>query len=330
MSTPLVSVIVPNYNYRRFLPERLESIFNQTFRNFEVILLDDCSTDDSRSLIESYRSNPHVAEIVYNETNSGSPFVQWEKGLTLARGKYVWIAEADDCASPTLLEECVKALESPHDVVLAMVMSRSIDAHSADLGQCRYDDCPADGNTHIYIGRDFILNKMSQSNRCYNASMTVFRRSAWQSISVKDYMSMRYCGDWLFWLYIMRQGNVAVVQENLSMFRTHGNSTMDSARPNQAFTPEVWKIFHYNLTNYPDIPAPTANQMIYNMLRIYKRPKSHHLLPVKGVMSPDFDRFIAERLPRYPLYWLYKHLLLPLHRPLANRPLRSIATISPR
>ena len=76
MRRPLVSVIVPNYNYARFLPKRLETILNQTYTNFEVIILDDCSSDNSKEIIEYYRKNPHTSQIVYNTHNSGSPFKQ--------------------------------------------------------------------------------------------------------------------------------------------------------------------------------------------------------------------------------------------------------------
>ena len=95
-AAPLVSVIIPNYNYARFLTERIDSVLSQTFQNFELIILDDCSTDNSREVIERYRSNPKVSHIIYNQSNTGSPFAQWEKGLSVARGKYIWVAEADD------------------------------------------------------------------------------------------------------------------------------------------------------------------------------------------------------------------------------------------
>lgn len=118
-NTPLVSVIVPNYNHARFLDERMESILGQTFQNFEVIILDDLSTDNSREVIEKYRNDPHVSQIVYNEQNSGSPFKQWNKGFRLAKGKLVWIAESDDSCEPTMLERLVRCFEQHPDLSYA-------------------------------------------------------------------------------------------------------------------------------------------------------------------------------------------------------------------
>ena len=94
---PTVSVIVPNYNHARYLRQRIESVLGQTYQDFEVILLDDCSTDESRSVLGEYAKDPRV-RIEFNEKNSGSTFKQWNKGVRLARGEYIWIAESDDYA----------------------------------------------------------------------------------------------------------------------------------------------------------------------------------------------------------------------------------------
>jgi len=93
---PTVSVIIPNYNYESYLKQRIETVLNQTYQNFEVIILDDHSSDNSRDIIETFRQNEKVTHIVYNQINSGSPFIQWVKGIELAIGKYIWIAESDD------------------------------------------------------------------------------------------------------------------------------------------------------------------------------------------------------------------------------------------
>lgn len=92
----LVSIIIPNYNHAAFLQQRLNSVFQQTYQNFEVILLDDASTDASVAILNEYKDHPKVSHLVINERNSGSPFKQWQKGIALAKGEYVWIAESDD------------------------------------------------------------------------------------------------------------------------------------------------------------------------------------------------------------------------------------------
>ena len=71
MKKPLVSIIVPNYSHALFLPQRLDTVFNQSSQDFEVILLDDCSTDNSVDLLNIYASNSKVSHFIINKENSG-------------------------------------------------------------------------------------------------------------------------------------------------------------------------------------------------------------------------------------------------------------------
>ena len=126
---PLVSVIIPNYNHAPFLKERIDSVLNQSFDNFEVIILDDKSTDHSKEVIESYRNHEKVVHIEYNSQNSGSTFKQWDKGLKLAKGEWIWIAESDDVAHPAFLSSTMSYADS--NTSLIFTRSKIIDATGA-------------------------------------------------------------------------------------------------------------------------------------------------------------------------------------------------------
>jgi glycosyltransferase involved in cell wall biosynthesis len=118
--TPLLAVIIPNYNHAPYLEQRIESVLKQTFQDMEVIILDDCSTDNSKNIIERYRNHPKVSTVLYNKVNSGNTFKQWKKGIEQARGTWIWIAESDDWCEPTFLEEVLPDPRDPnsHDIVL--------------------------------------------------------------------------------------------------------------------------------------------------------------------------------------------------------------------
>ena len=105
-----VSVIMPNYNHAPYLKQRMDSILAQDYPEFEIIMLDDASTDESVSILSAYARHPKVKAFLRSETNSANPFVQWQRGLKEATGDYVWIAESDDVAEPTLLSRLVVAL----------------------------------------------------------------------------------------------------------------------------------------------------------------------------------------------------------------------------
>ena len=91
---PRVSVVVPCYNHRKWLKQRLDSILSQTYENYEVLLLDDCSTDGSREVLTEYAERyPEKIRCLFNESNSGCVFRQWARGLAECRGDLVWIAD---------------------------------------------------------------------------------------------------------------------------------------------------------------------------------------------------------------------------------------------
>ena len=118
---PKVSIIIPNYNHAKYLLQRLESIFNQTYQDFELILLDDCSTDNSVKILKEYALDPKVSHFIINKKNSGSPFIQWAKGFELAKGEYIWIAESDDCSENIFLEEMVNLLKNNNSLILKII-----------------------------------------------------------------------------------------------------------------------------------------------------------------------------------------------------------------
>lgn len=240
---PKVSVIIPNYNYKRFLRQRVESVLSQSYGDYEVILLDDCSTDGSQEVIAEYSCNEKVSAVVLGEKNTGSPFLQWDKGLSLARGEYVWIAESDDYADKDFLRETVKALDDHPQAVIAAACSQFVDVEGKYL-QGDYDKVPLDGRRRVYKSGDFIRHGLAWSNRLYNASMILFRRKAYDGVSSR-YKDMKYCGDWLFWTEMASQGDVVKIHQRLNFFRQHASSITASSTRNAAQLEERLDVYQY-------------------------------------------------------------------------------------
>lgn len=224
-NTPLVSVIVPNYNHKKYLKQRIDSILTQTFTDFELILLDDCSTDNSQQLLLSYKDNPHVRYIILNTRNAGSPFLQWEKGIRLARGKYIWIAESDDSAMPNFLSLTVKQLETHPKARLCFTGSYIIGSDNRFVETKEFDQWNLDGKAYIFQPTDYLKTHMLQKNSVYNASMVLFRKEGCLTDICTHYRKMRYCGDWLFWIEQIRKGEVIEVHQKANFFRKHGDNT---------------------------------------------------------------------------------------------------------
>ena len=214
-----VSVIVPNYNHAPYLEQRIESILAQTYQSFELIILDDCSPDNgaSRRVVEKYRNNPHVSHIVYNETNSGSTFKQWNKGFLLAKGELIWLAESDDFCEPTLLENLVAEFKRDDELVLAFTLLSKVDSYGRKIPYCSWHPW---WNIRM-DGKEFVRRYMTVCNYCANASGALFRKDTALGID-PQYTTYKAGGDWLFWIELAEQGRVAIVNKRLNYFRQHG------------------------------------------------------------------------------------------------------------
>ena len=216
---PLVSVIVPNYNHAPYLKRRIDSIINQTFQNFEIILMDDCSTDGSREILDSYKDHPKVSKVMYNNENSGSTFVQWNRGISVAKGEYIWIAESDDVAAPSFLRKAMSVYNSDPAVVLSFTQSYKLNYKSeitgSWLGFMRSTDKELFIKDFIIGGHNFITRSLIYKNTIPNASSLVFSKQAYLAIGGAD-ITLRYCSDWLTFLKIATKGKVAYISEQLN------------------------------------------------------------------------------------------------------------------
>lgn len=212
---PKVSVIIPNYNHGKYLKKRVDSVLSQTFQDIEVIVLDDASTDDSREILEQYRSNEKISEIIYNEENTGNPFYQWNEGIVRAKGKYIWIAESDDWCENNMLQYLLDGIERDEMCTISYCQSYCVDGENNIKWQSSYHKLE-----DIVTGRQFINQYMIRVNTIFNASMAIWRRDAYNKIS-HDFKDYRFAGDKLFWIRLAEQGKVAINGRIMNYFRKH-------------------------------------------------------------------------------------------------------------
>lgn len=241
----LVSVIVPNYNHAQYLDIRLKSILAQTYTDFEIIILDDNSIDNSKEIIKRYEKDVHVSHIICNKTNSGSPFIQWNRGFQYAKGDLIWIAESDDCCEPTFLENVVAEFERNSNLSFAFSRSIKID-ENGNKGNILQPMFTSD----IRIdGKEFNKKYLIWGNKVWNASSVVFRKSNALTVN-KQYMDFRGAGDWLFWIEMAEKGDVAVISEPLNYYRIYSKNTTNFMRMNGMEDVEDKKIYDFIISNY--------------------------------------------------------------------------------
>lgn len=219
---PKVSIIIPNYNHAVFLEQRIETVIHQTYQDFEVILMDDCSTDHSITIIEKYKTHPKIS-IVYNDENTGSTFKQWEKGIKLSKGKYIWIAESDDWCELNLLEHLVNGIEQDENCVISYCQSYCIQDENK-INWISHDNYLSD----VVDGTTFMKTRLLLHNPIYNASMVIWKREFFPMISA-EFKNYKLCGDWFFWMDLCRQGKVHISGRLLNYFRKHENDVSGKA-----------------------------------------------------------------------------------------------------
>ena len=224
-----VSVIVPNYNYQDFIIERIDSILRQTYPIYELIILDDNSTDNSVEVInEKIKTIKDVkVKFIVNEKNSGCVFKQWKRGINEAKGDYFWIAEADDSADPRFLETAMKAF-SDDKVVISYTESARIDennnithTNSQDLYNI-YDTDRWD-SPYINEGIDEIKNYLSVTNTILNVSSVVWKKGNYDKF-LETAATYKVAGDWYVYYKTLELGKIAFNNNAYNYFRKHSKS----------------------------------------------------------------------------------------------------------
>lgn len=213
---PKISVIIPNYNHARYLKQRIDSVLNQTFQDFEVIILDDKSTDNSWEIIETYRTHPKISYIIFNDENSGSTFLQWDKGIKLSKGDWIWIAESDDFCEKTLLENLFEGINSSPNIGLAYLQSLFYEEKSKTFSPA----ISSIAEKEIIKQGDLVRIKLLPYNSLLNAGMAIFKKENYYKINpiYKDY---KIAGDWIFWAEISQLSDTFICGKFLNYFRMH-------------------------------------------------------------------------------------------------------------
>ena len=246
-----ISVVIPNYNYEKFLMQRLYSVLIQNVKISEVIILDDMSTDNSREIIDEIYNNLKNyinIKIVYNEKNSGSAFKQWEKGFKLASSDYVWIAEADDYCDKEFLKNVTKPIDKNKNIVISYTDTAFIDSDGNIILKSIKPEIDIMKTGHW--DRDFISDGKSEFENYSFLNCTIANVSS-ALIKKENYdeyfkISKEYkqAGDWIFYVNVMQNGYISYKNKPLNYYRVHGNN-VSSVTKKEAHMNEIKNIHSY-------------------------------------------------------------------------------------
>jgi len=245
-----VSVIIPNYNYEKYIIERIDSVINQTYPIFELIILDDKSTDGSVNIIkEKIKTIDIPVRLIVNEENSGNVFKQWNKGFKEAKGDFIWIAEADDSSNPCFLESIMNKMTD--DVVLAYDDIKRIDKNNKVLyPHCRdlKHEISSEHFNEDYIidGKKEIENYMSIACTIINVSSVIWRKKDYENIFL-DATNFKIAGDWYIYTNVIKTGKLLYISKPLNYYRKHNNSVSSNIEKE---IEEIKKIHEYINSNF--------------------------------------------------------------------------------
>lgn len=223
---PFFSVIIPNYNHATFLEERIRSVLSQSFADFELIILDDASKDQSMEIIDKFRGDPKVTSIIINEENSGSPFKQWQKGLSVAKGEWIWVAESDDIAAPDFLVQMHRIVQQDTQLVLAYCDAITRKENN-NLVKTKFSELKNQLFHTKKWSEAYFNDGVQELHQCLkyrctinNASSVVFLRSA--LIEKIEYVTgFRYHGDWFLYILLAQEGKIGYTPLTLNTYRDH-------------------------------------------------------------------------------------------------------------
>ncbi len=250
-----VSVVIPNYNYAEYIVERIDSVLLQTYPIHELIIIDDCSRDNSVEVIETHLKKlgyPQNIKFVINEKNSGNVFAQWQYGFKNVTGDYVWIAEADDSCHPRFLESVMEGFED-EDVVISYCESLTMNEHNQVLMKDLrpWIDIYKTGKwdkSYILSGTDEISTTLCINNTIANASSVVFRNGDYHEI-LEESKGYKLAGDWYAYMRIFELGKVAYLDESLNYHRMQEKSVTLSIHKDLEFA-EICRVQDYALNHY--------------------------------------------------------------------------------
>lgn len=222
---PTVTVLVPSYNHAPFIRERILSIINQTYKDFELIVIDDKSPDGSNGIIAELQCQ-YGFKYIRRLKNSGTPFSAWEDICELASGKYIWVCESDDVAYEDFLMQGVSALESNANAVMFYCNSDFIDTDSNVVGNTydyfhgiwkneRWD------NDFVVDGIDELRNFQLLGQTVPNMSSALFKTRSFKKAYKPSLKKLKLTGDWLFVGRVMIDGHIIFNKDILSQFRHH-------------------------------------------------------------------------------------------------------------
>lgn len=231
-----VSAVIPNYNYANYIIERIDSILQQTYPIYELVIIDDKSTDNSVEVIDKKlkkvqkKYSDLKVSFIKRDTNSGNVFCGWQNAFKYSTGDFLWICEADDSCSPLFLENVMKGFDNPN-TILSYCESLTMDENNVilmkdlrewiDIFQTGKWNEDYDNTGDMELASTLCIN-----NTIANVSGAVFRKLPSVNFEemLKTAQTFRLAGDWYFYTKVLEHGDIHYCKTSLNYHRMQSKS----------------------------------------------------------------------------------------------------------
>lgn len=234
-NNPLVSILIPTYNRADYLGEALISALNQTYKNIEIIVHDDASTDGTLALLAKYSDKR--LKIIRTEDNHGM-IGGWNYIVKFAKGKYIKFLASDDLLEPTCVEELVKAAESHKNAAIVTCQRQFVDGDGkleTKMGFASRDEVVS-GVAHAR----WILTTLRE-NLIGEPTAVLYPTALVKKAGDYDKTFSQFA-DFEYWIRLLHFGDVVYVHKPLCSFRVHAGSNTSAAMKDGRFITEIFAL----------------------------------------------------------------------------------------
>lgn len=249
LNTPLVTVFIPIYNSESYIAESLKSIIHQSYKNIEILLVDDGSTDRSVEIINQFKDDR--IRLIQNEENMGIPYTR-NVGLKEAKGDYIAIMDSDDIADPARIEKQIDFLEENHDI-------DAVGSYYIQFGGRRKKKVKSK-----FITPDELRTMLLFYNPIANPSVTM-RKKTLDKHNLTYNLNYFVAQDYELWTRLIRVGKVCIIPEYLLYYRFgHENISKKSTRDKLYKRKKLIDDIHKNILTYFGIPLSREELNVFN------------------------------------------------------------------
>lgn len=206
MSVDLVSIITPTYNCARFIAETIESVQAQTYEDWEMIIVDDCSTDNTKEIVEQYQKDDPRIQYYCLPQNSGAAEAR-NTALRLAAGKWIAFLDSDDLWTPEKLEKQIKFMQD-NSYVFSYHEYEEIDEDSNPIG--------------VHVSGKKHVGKFDMFACCWPGCLSVMYDR--EKIGLIQIENVKKNNDTAIWLKVIKKANCHLLKENLALYRRRKGS----------------------------------------------------------------------------------------------------------